>query len=52
MDNFRFNLSRHAINDKDNAEIFKIDKNKIMTTSEIEKLNIRNKEVTLNAVCF
>lgn len=52
MDNFRLNLSRHAVNDSENAEIFKIDSNKIMTTSEIEKLNSRNKEVTLNAVCF
>lgn len=52
MDNFKLNLSRHAVNDKENAEIFKIDSDKIMTTNEIEKLNSRNKEVTLNAVCF
>ncbi len=52
MDNFRLNLSRHAVNDNENAKIFNMDSNKIMTTHEIEKLNCRNEEVTLNAVCF
>lgn len=50
MDNFKLNLSRHAVDDIENANIFKV--NNIMTTSDIEKLNLRNKEVTLNAVCF
>lgn len=50
MDNFKLNLSRHCVNDAENADIFKA--NNIMTSSDIEKLNLRNKEVTLNAVCF
>ena len=52
MDNFKLNISRHAINDMVNADIFGVSSNKIMTSSDIEKLNARNKEVTLNAVCF
>ena len=52
MDNFRINLSRHAIDDEYNAEIFGVDKHKIMTSNDIEKLNLRNGEVTLNATCF
>jgi len=52
MDNFKLNISRHAVNDEENANIFGVDSKKIMTTKDLEKLNIRNKEVTLNAVCF
>lgn len=52
MDNFKLNISRHAINDSKNADIFGVPSNKIMTSADIEKLNLRNKEVTLNAVCF
>lgn len=52
MDNFKLNISRHAINDMVNADIFGVPSNKIMASSDIEKLNLRNKEVTLNATCF
>ena len=52
MDNFKLNLSRHAVNDQDNANIFRIDSKKIMTSNDLEKLNIRNEHVTLYAVCF
>jgi len=51
IENFKINLSRHAINDKENACIFKVNENKIMTYKDIEKLNQVN-EVTLNATCF
>ena len=50
--NFKVNLSRHAVNDDDNAVIFGIDKSKIMTQQDVSKLISNNAEVTLNATCF
>ena len=52
MDNFKINLSRHAVDDKENSSIFGVDKHRIMTIKELEQLNERNKNVTLNATCF
>lgn len=52
MDNFKINLSRHAVNDLDNAKVFGINEKSIMTTKDIERLNLTNNEVTLNATCF
>ena len=51
MDNFKINLSRHAVNDEENALIFNSNLN-IMNSKDIERLNLRNGEVTLNATCF
>ena len=52
MDNFKLNISRHAVNDRENACVFGVPSNKVITSADIEKLNLRNKEVTLNATCF
>lgn len=52
MENFKLNLSRHAVDDQENAKIFRVNPNNIMSSNDIEKLNIENGEVTLNAVCF
>lgn len=52
MKNFKINLSRHAVSDLENAKLFKVNEKKIMTTKDIEKLNLKNNEVTLNATCF
>lgn len=51
MDNFKINLSRHAIDDKENMFIFNSNSS-IMSSRDIERLNFRNGEVTLNATCF
>ena len=52
MNNFRLNISRHAVDDYQNASIFGINVDKMMSSSQLEKLNARNGQVTLNAVCF
>ncbi len=49
--NFKINLSRHAVSDIDNAQVFGLNSTQIMTQADIEKLN-RKAEVTLNATCF
>ena len=50
-DNFKINLSRHAVNDLENAQIFGLNSSLIMTQTDIENLN-KKAEVTLNATCF
>lgn len=52
MDNFKINLSRHAIDDKENCSIFNANLENMMSINDIEKLNARNQQVTLNATCF
>jgi len=52
MDNFKINLSRHSVDDYDNARIFRLDEACMMGTKDIERLNLRNGNVTLNATCF
>jgi len=52
MDNFKINLSRHAISDVSNASIFGVRPQYIMTSRDIERLNLRSGNVTLNATCF
>lgn len=52
MEKFKLNISRHAVNDEENAKIFGVNPKNIMSSSDLERLNIRNGEVTLNAVCF
>lgn len=49
--NFDINLSRHAVDDNENAKIFGVSPSKIMTSQHIEQLNMLN-ETTLNATCF
>lgn len=50
--NFKINLSRHAVSENENASIFGVDQSIIMTAKDIERLNLKNTEVTLNATCF
>lgn len=50
--NAKFNISRHAIDDYENARIFGIDKSKIMSTLELERFINRNRNTTLAATCF
>ena len=52
MDNFKINLSRHAVDDYENARIFGLDVSRMMSSKDIERLNLRNGNVTLNATCF
>ena len=51
MERFKINLSRHAIDDRENAGIFGIDSNLIMCLDDVKSLNQKT-EVTLNATCF
>lgn len=48
----KYNISRHAIDDEENANIFCLDKDKILSTKELEKFINNNKGVTLAATCF
>ena len=47
-----FNISRHAVNDEENARIFGIDKKKIMSTLELKDFIKRTENTTLAATCF
>lgn len=50
--NFNYNISRHAVDDDENARIFGIDKKKIMSTLELEEFIERGNKTTLAATCF
>lgn len=52
IENFKLNISRHAISDTENAQIFGVNTSKMMTYKNIEQLNAQNAEITLNATCF
>lgn len=52
MENFKINLSRHAKDDIKNAKIFGISPINLMNKKDIEKLAIKNPEMTLSATCF
>ena len=50
--NFKYNISRHAINDEENASIFKLPSKKIMSTEELKWFMYQNPKTTLAATCF
>ena len=52
IENFKLNISRHAVLDNENAMIFGVDSNKIMTSKDIEQLNAKKANITLFATCF
>lgn len=52
MNNFKINLSRHALDDCKNSKIFGISPINMMNQKDIEKLLNKNPDMTLSAVCF
>lgn len=51
VNNCKINISRHAVDEDLNSNIFHVKRNTIMTLDDIAKLNEKT-EVTLNATCF
>ncbi len=49
---YKINLSRHEISDTLNSRIFGLNEKNILSQKDIEYLNKKNADVTLNATCF
>lgn len=50
--NINYNISRHAVDDKENARIFGVSEDKIMSTAELTEFMERTEKTTLAATCF
>lgn len=50
--NVKYNISRHAVNDEENAAIFKLPSKKILSSEELKWFIYQNPKTTLAATCF